>query len=204
MGTASFPGGWRGTSIVATTFAADTPLAVTGIVAADGISGNWIWWSLAIAHLTATFFFARMWRRSGVITDAEITELRYGGKPAAVLRGVKAVYFGLFVNCLTMAWVIAAMVKISRAFFDVEPGWVIAGCVALAVTYTMLGGFRSVVVTDLVQFCLGMAGALLLGLDGGPRPRRDRSGAGRSSGRRRRPDSRPQAGRRGRRPPHPR
>lgn len=162
VGDRKLPWWLAGTSIVATTFAADTPLAVTGIVAADGISGNWIWWSWAIAHLTATFFFAKMWRRSGVITDAEITELRYGGKPAAVLRGVKAVYFGLFVNCLTMAWVIAAMVKISRAFFDVEPGWVIAGCVALAVTYTMLGGFRSVVITDLVQFCLGMGGALVL------------------------------------------
>ncbi|MCH9648688.1 MAG: Na+:solute symporter [Deltaproteobacteria bacterium] len=162
VGDRKLPWWLAGTSIVATTFAADTPLAVTGIVAADGISGNWIWWSWAIAHLTATFFFAKMWRRSGVITDAEITELRYGGRPAAVLRGVKAVYFGLFVNCLTMAWVIAAMVKISRAFFDVEPGWVIAGCVALAVTYTMLGGFRSVVITDLVQFCLGMGGALVL------------------------------------------
>ena len=153
-----------GTSIVATTFAADTPLAVTGIVAADGISGNWIWWCWAVAHLTATFFFARMWQRSGVITDAEIVELRYHGRAAAVLRGVKAIYFGLFINCLTMAWVIAAMVKISRAFFEVRPGWVIAACVLVSVTYTLLGGFRSVVVTDLVQFTLGMGGAILLAI----------------------------------------
>lgn len=151
-----------GTSIVATTFAADTPLAVTGIVAMDGISGNWIWWSWAIAHLSATFFFAKMWRRSGVITDAEITELRYSGRPAAALRAFKAVYFGLFINCLTMAWVIAAMVKISLAFFDVEPALVIAVCVAVSVSYTTLGGFRSVVVTDFVQFGLGMLGAIVL------------------------------------------
>ena len=88
-----------GTSMVATTFAADTPLAVTGIVATGGISGNWLWWSWALAHLTATFLFARLWRRSGVITDAEITELRYGGRPAALLRGIKAVYFGIFIGC---------------------------------------------------------------------------------------------------------
>lgn len=162
VGDRKLPWWIAGTSIVATTFAADTPLAVTGIVAADGISGNWIWWTWAIAHLTATFFFARMWRRSGVVTDAEITELRYSGRPAAALRGFKAVYFGLFVNCLTMAWVIAAMVKISRAFFDVEPAVVVALCVAVSATYTLLGGFRSVVVTDLVQFALGMGGAILL------------------------------------------
>jgi len=162
VGDRKLPWWIAGTSIVATTFAADTPLAVTGIVAADGISGNWIWWAWAIAHLTATFFFARMWRRSGVVTDAEITELRYGGKPAAWLRGFKALYFGLFVNCLTMAWVIAAMVKISRAFFDVEPALVVTLCVAISAFYTLLGGFRSVVVTDLVQFTLGMAGAILL------------------------------------------
>lgn len=153
-----------GTSMVATTFAADTPLLVTGIVATDGISGNWIWWVVAIAHLTAAFFFARLWRRSGVITDAEITELRYSGRSASALRLIKALYFGLFVNCLTMAWVIAAMVKISRAFFAVEPAFVIAICVVVSVSYTLLGGFRSVVVTDLVQFLLSAGGAILLAI----------------------------------------
>ncbi|MCB1034931.1 MAG: hypothetical protein KDD47_13975, partial [Acidobacteria bacterium] len=162
VGDRSLPWWLAGTSMVATTFAADTPLAVTGIVAADGISGNWIWWSWAIAHLTATFFFARLWRRSGVITDAEITELRYSGRAAAALRGVKAFYFGIFINCLTMAWVMAAMIKIARAFFDVEPGWVVAGCVVVSVAYTLMGGFRSVVITDLAQFALGMGGAVLL------------------------------------------
>jgi len=162
VGDRKLPWWIAGTSIVATTFAADTPLAVTGITALDGISGNWIWWCWGIAHLVSTFFFARLWRRSNVLTNAEITELRYGGRSAAGLRAFKAIYYGLFVNCLTMAWVIAAMVKISRAFFDVEPGWVIAACVTVSVTYTVLGGYRSVVVTDLVQFTLGMFGAVLL------------------------------------------
>ncbi len=162
VGGRQLPWWLAGTSIVATTFAADTPLAVTGIVAADGVSGNWIWWCWAIAHVCATFFFARMWRRSGVVTDAEIVELRYGGRVAAALRGFKAFYFGIFVNCLTMAWVIAAMVKISRAFFDVDPTVVIAVSMAASVAYTTMGGFRTVVVTDLVQLVLGMGGAILL------------------------------------------
>ncbi len=162
VGGRDLPWWIAGTSIVATTFAADTPLAVTGIVASGGISGNWIWWSWAIAHVVATFLFARMWRRSGVITDAEITELRYSGRPAAALRGFKAVYFGLFINCITMAWVIAAMVKISKAFFDWPAPVVITVCVVVAVLYTILGGFRSVVATDLIQFVLGMAGAVAL------------------------------------------
>ncbi len=162
VGDRKFPWWLAGTSILATTFAADTPLAVTGIVADGGISGNWIWWSWGIAHLTATFFFARMWRRSGVITDAEVTELRYGGRAAAALRGFKAIYWGLFINCLTMAWVISAMVKISQALFDVQPAVVIVVCITVSVGYTTLGGFRSVVVTDMVQFTLGMAGAILL------------------------------------------
>lgn len=162
VGSRKLPWWLAGTSMVATTFAADTPLAITGIVAIDGIAGNWLWWCWAIAHLCATFFFARLWRRSGVITDAEIVELRYSGRPAAALRAFKAVYFGLFINCLTMAWVIAAMVKISRAFFVVEPWVVIAVCMTVSVIYTSLGGFRSVVITDILQFALGMGGAIAL------------------------------------------
>ena len=163
VGDRKLPWWVAGTSIVATTFAADTPLAVAGIVGSSGIAGNWIWWCWAFAHLIATFFFAKLWRRSGVITDAEITELRYSGKAAAALRAFKAVYYGLFINCLTMAWVILAMVKISGAFFpDVEPVVVIAVCICTSVLYTSLGGFRGVVITDLVQFALGMIGAIAL------------------------------------------
>jgi|GEM_PF-13484 len=163
VGDRKLPWWIAGTSIVATTFAADTPLAVAGIVGNTGIAGNWVWWNWAIAHLVATFFFARLWRRAGVITDAEITELRYSGSWAAALRGFKAVYFGFFVNCLTMAWVISAMVKISAAFFPtVEPWQVIAVCIVTSVAYTSLGGFRGVVITDVVQFGLGMVGAIAL------------------------------------------
>ena len=162
VGDRAFPWWLAGTSIVATSFASDTPLAVTGIVANNGISGNWVWWCWGTAHLASTFLFARMWRRSEVITDAQITELRYGGRAAAVLRGVKAVYFGLFINCLTMAWVISAMVKISQALFEVQPAVVIVACIVASVGYTTLGGFRSVVVTDMVQLALGLGGAVLL------------------------------------------
>lgn len=153
-----------GTSMVATTFAADTPLAVAGLVASGGIAGNWLWWSWAVAHVVATFFFARLWRRSGVLTDAEITELRYSGRTASALRGFKAVYFGIFINCMTMAWVIKAMAKISEAFFNIDNTIVIAGCIVFSVAYTILGGLRSVVVTDFVQFSLGMVGSLALGV----------------------------------------
>ncbi len=162
VGDRRMPWWLAGTSIVATTFAADTPLAVTGLVASGGIAGNWLWWSWGMAHLVSTFFFARMWRRSGVLTDAEIIELRYSGKAAAWLRGVKAIYFGIFINCLTMAWVISAMVKISGAFFSFEPATVIVACLLVSVLYTTLGGFRSVVITDAVQFSLGMIGAIIL------------------------------------------
>src|SRR6202050_3009820 len=91
-----------GTSMVATTFAADTPLAVTGLVYAQGISGNWLWWSFLPSGMMTVFLFARMWRRSGLITDVEFAEMRYGGKPAAFLRGFRAVYLGVLSNCLVL------------------------------------------------------------------------------------------------------
>src|SRR6516165_8394645 len=101
-----------GTSMVATTFAADTPLFVSGVIATQGIAGNWIWWSSCLSGLLTVFFFARYWRRSEVLTDVELTEIRYGGRPAAFLRGFKAVYLGLVMNCLILGWVTNAMVSI--------------------------------------------------------------------------------------------
>ena len=111
--------GWwlAGTSMVATTFAADTPLAVTGIVAANGIAGNWMWWNMLLSAMLTVFFFARLWRRSGVITDVEFTEIRYSGKAAAFLRGFRALYLGLPVNCIILGWVNLAMVKILMIIF---------------------------------------------------------------------------------------
>src|SRR5512137_1528270 len=101
-----------GTSMVATTFAADTPLAVTGLVARNGIAGNWIWWSMAFSGLLTVFFYARLWRRAGVLTDAEFAEIRYSGGPARFLRGFRAFYLGLPINLIIMGWVNLAMVKI--------------------------------------------------------------------------------------------
>src|SRR5436309_10678241 len=101
-----------GTSMVATTFAADTPLLVTGLVAKNGISGNWLWWSQCLSGMMTVFFFARYWRRAEILTDVQFVELRYGGKPAAFLRGFKAIYLGLFMNCFILGWVTKAMVSI--------------------------------------------------------------------------------------------
>lgn len=99
--------------MVATTFAADTPLAVTELVARNGIAGNWLWWNLAIGGMLTVFFFARLWRRAGIMTDVEFVELRYDGKAAAALRGFRAVYLGLFMNAIVMGWVNKAMEKSS-------------------------------------------------------------------------------------------
>ena len=152
----SLPWWLAGTSMVATTFAADTPLAVSGIVARNGIAGNWIWWSAALGSTLAVFFFARLWRRAGIVTDVEFAELRYTGRAAAFLRGFRALYLGLPVNFLIMGWVNLAMAKILL----VTLGWdrLTAVLVSLAVTgiYTSLSGLWGVVVTDFIQFALAM------------------------------------------------
>src|ERR1700752_5420225 len=101
-----------GTSMVATTFAADTPLLVCGLVARQGIAGNWIWWGSCVGGMLTVFFFARYWRGAEILTDVQLVELRYGGKPAAFLRGFKAIYLGLLMNCFILGWVTQAMVSI--------------------------------------------------------------------------------------------
>jgi SSS family solute:Na+ symporter len=158
----SLPWWLAGTSMVATTFAADTPLAVSGIVARDGIAGNWIWWNAALGSTLAVFFFARLWRRAGIVTDVEFAELRYTGRPAAFLRGFRALYLGLPINFLIMGWVNLAMAKILL----VTLGWdrLTAVLVSLAFTgiYTSLSGLWGVVVTDFIQFALAMLCAIAL------------------------------------------
>ena len=151
-----------GTSMVATTFAVDTPLYVTGVIAKHGISFNWQWWCWGIGSVIATFFFADLWRRANVITDAEIIELRYSGKNASYLRAFKAIYFGVFKNVIVMGWVILAMLKISGAFFNIDPIWVLVICITISLVYTTTGGFKAVVVTDVLQFCIGMLGSIIL------------------------------------------
>ena len=110
-----------GTSMVATTFAADTPLAVTGMVAVGGIAGNWLWWCFVASGMLTVFFYARLWRRSGVMTDIEFSEIRYSGKPAAFLRGFRALYLAIPINCIILGWVNKAMVDILSLVLGITP-----------------------------------------------------------------------------------
>src|SRR3954469_8218359 len=179
-----------GTSMVATTFAADTPLLVTGLGAKNGISGNWLWWSQCLSGMMTVFFFARYWRRSEIVTDVEFVELRYGGKPAAFLRGFRALYLGALMNCLILGWVIKAMISIttvllgdaiaqgrvlqiglgSHTFFNYTLGdpahTALLICVLILVPftgiYTFIGGLWGVLVTDLFQFILKMSMIIVL------------------------------------------
>jgi Na+/proline symporter len=155
-----------GTSMVATTFAADTPLTVTGLVAANGIAGNWIWWTYLMSGMLTVFFFARLWRRAGVLTDVEFAEIRYSGPPAAFLRGFRSLYLGLPVNCIIMGWVNLAMVKILTTVF---PG--LTKSEALGIAFAMmlvtsmvstLSGLWGVLVMDMFQFALKMGMVIIL------------------------------------------
>ena len=110
-----------GTSMVATTFAADTPLVVTGLVYSQGISGNWLWWGFLLSGMMTVFLFARLWRRSGLLTDVQFAEIRYSGKPAAFLRGFRAIYLGLLMNCVILGWVTKAMTSIVATTFAGTP-----------------------------------------------------------------------------------
>jgi Na+/proline symporter len=158
----SLPWWLAGTSMVATTFAADTPLAVAGLVARNGIAGNWIWWSAAFGSMLTVFFFARLWRRAGILTDVEFAELRYTGRPAALLRGFRALYLGIPINCVIMGWVNLAMAKI----LAVTLGWdrLTAVLISLALTgfYSAISGLWGVVVTDFFQFIFAMTGTIAL------------------------------------------
>src|SRR4051794_25689916 len=146
-----------GTSMVATTFAADTPLVVTGLVASYGIAGNWLWWSMAMSGIMTVFLYARLWRRAGVMTDVEFAELRYSGRPAAVLRGFRALYLGIPINCIVLGWVNLAMLKILMATLGLERDGalvVLLAILAFTAFYTTISGLWGVLVTDLFQFVL--------------------------------------------------
>ncbi len=151
-----------GTSMVATTFAADTPLVVTGMVVLNGIAGNWLWWNAGLGSMLTVFFFSRLWRRAGILTDMELCELRYTGRAAAFLRGFRAVYLGLAINCLIIGWVNLALPKVLL----ITLGWdrltaVLVGLIATGV-YAALSGLRGVVVADLLQFVLAGFGSCAL------------------------------------------
>ena len=154
-----------GTSMVATTFAADTPLAVTELVAKNGIAGNWLWWNFVLGGVLTVFFFARLWRRAGILTDVEFVELRYSGKPAAFLRGFRALYLGLFINTVIIGWVNLAMASVLEGMFGIPPGQVllyVALSLGITAFYSALSGLWGVAVTDAFQFVLAMAGTIVL------------------------------------------
>lgn len=154
-----------GTSMVATTFAADTPLAVTELVAKNGIAGNWLWWNFVFGGMLTVFFFSRLWRRAGIMTDVEFVEIRYSGKPAAFLRGFRSVYLGIFINCIIMGWVNLAMAAILEGMFGIPAGevmWYVGGAMVLTAVYSALSGLWGVTVTDAFQFLLAMTGTTIL------------------------------------------
>ncbi len=152
-----------GTAMVATTFAADTPLAVTELVARNGIAGNWLWWNMAIGGMLTVFLFAKLWRRAGIITDVELVEMRYSGKAAAVLRGFRALYLGLFMNAIVMGWVHKAMEKIFKVTIPgVDPFLLVVIVGGLIAIYAAASGLVGTARTDSFQFVFAMLGCIIL------------------------------------------
>ncbi len=165
LGGRNIPWWLAGTSMVATTFAADTPLAVTGMVAKYGVAGNWLWWNFVASGMLTVFLFARLWRRAGVMTDVEFAELRYAGKPAAFLRGFRALYLGIPINCIILGWVNLAMVKILMLILGVtkiEAIGVVLGIIAITSAISVLSGLWGVLVTDMFQFFVKMTMVIVL------------------------------------------
>lgn len=151
-----------GVSMVATTFAADTPLAITGIIASQGIAGNWFWWSWMISGIITVFVYAKLWKRADVITDCEFIELRYGGKPASFLRGFRALYFAFPFNCVIMGWVTVGMAKVMSVITGADQWQIIIVLYGITALYIAISGLWGVVVTDFIQFFIAMIGAIAL------------------------------------------
>jgi Na+/proline symporter len=151
-----------GTSMVATTFAADTPLVVTGLVVANGVAGNWLWWNMLMSGMLTVFFFARLWRRARVMTDVEFAEIRYSGRPAAVLRGFRAVYLAIPMNLIILGWVTRAMIKILTISLGVNPYVAVAICFGVTMLYSVAAGLWAVLWTDLIQFVIKMTAVIVL------------------------------------------
>src|SRR5512147_1690990 len=151
-----------GVSMVATTFSTDTPNLVTNLIRERGVANNWAWWSFLLTGMATVFFYARLWRRSGVLTDLEFYELRYSGPPATLVRGFRAIYLGLFFNCVIMASVNLAAAKIA----NVVLGWPILKtlliCAGINVLFAATSGLWGVLVTDFLQFGIAMTGAIAL------------------------------------------
>ena len=151
-----------GAAMIATTFAADTPLVVTGLVAAHGVAGNWIWWNFVMSGTLTVFLYARLWRRAKVMTDVEFAEIRYSGRPATFLRGFRALYLALPINLIILGWVTLAMVKILQISLGIRPLWAVGLCFVITVGYSAAAGMWAVLWTDLVQLVIKMTAVILL------------------------------------------
>ncbi len=151
-----------GISMVATTFAADTPLAVTGIIASEGVAGNWIWWNFMFSGLFTVFLYAKLWKRADVITDVEFISIRYSGKPARILRGFRALYLAFPINCIILGWVTVGMAKILTILTGAEQWTVILIMYLLIGIYIAFSGLWGVIITDFIQFIIAMGGSILL------------------------------------------
>ncbi len=170
----SLPWWLAGTSMAATTFSIDTPLYIAGVVGTRGIAGNWEWWSFGIAHVVMIYVFARLWRRSEIVTDAELTELRYGGRMGAALRGIKAFLFAVPINCIGIGYAMLAMVKVISALelwesLGIDLGdsaklWTVIGVSVFVLVYAGLSGLWGVVTTDFFQFFLALFGAVIVAI----------------------------------------
>ena len=151
-----------GTAMVATTFAADTPLAITELVARNGIAGNWLWWNMAIGSTLTAFFFAKLWRRANIMTDVEFVELRYSGKEAAVLRGFRAIYLGFIMNVIIMGWVNKAMEKIFHVTVpEINPVMLVVIVASIIAIYASASGQLGTARTDSFQFVFAMTGCVI-------------------------------------------
>ena len=156
----SMPWWLLGISMVATTFSADTPNLVTDIVRKNGVAGNWVWWAFLLTGMLTVFVYAKLWRRSEVLTDLEFYEIRYGGKGAAMLRGFRAIYLGVFFNIMIMASVCLAAIKIGSVLLDFSPVQTLLSAAIITVLYSALGGLRGVIITDFFQFLLAMTATI--------------------------------------------
>ncbi len=164
LGGRNMPWWLLGTSMVATTFAADTPNLVTGLVRENGVAGNWGWWAFLITGMLTAFIYAKLWRRMGVVTDIEFYEKRYSGKPAAFLRGFRAVYIGVFFNVMVMANVTLALIKYSNVLFGISPEVIVMMAGVVVVILSFAGGLIGVLVTDFFLFILSMIGAVAIAI----------------------------------------
>ena len=151
-----------GISMAATNFSIDTPISLTRFVATEGIQGVWFFWASAISALLVAFMFSKLWRRSGVLTDAEIIELRYGGKPAAALRLFKGFYFGVLFNVFIMGWVFLAVIKVLGGLTDMDVSTILMISTTLVLIYTLASGFYGVVITDFIQYFIAFGGSIVL------------------------------------------